>query len=121
VTAARWRPRSLRCLDEALHTAGVLPSLFRPGENVQEVHAARVNLENVLPIFEALGQAGLDVHVSLIPRLAIPSFPRHGKGHMRRLGATMAVRPRIGHYGMALDMETSSRVEAALAMQHRLR
>lgn len=102
-------------VDAAVQTAlrlrdahGIRASLFYLGEYVAEPAAIEHNVGQAIRACQALGQAGLDVHVSIDPTaIGYMHSDALGHGNAHRIGQALRRAGGPGRNWMVLDMEDS--------------
>ena len=112
-------------LARRLHEAnGLRASLFHLGEYVADGAAVEAEVAAKCVAAEALGRAGLDVHVSVDPtQIGLLQGRSVFLHHLDRIGETIARASRglPGRHALMLDMEDASVTDATLEAHARLR
>ena len=108
---------------ELLAQHGIRSSLFYMGEYVDDWDLVNLNMDNKLEIAARLGQAGLDVHVSVDPtQIGHHLDPDVVAGHAERLA--QAVQAAVGNKGgvncLMFDMEDASLNDPTIAVHNRM-
>ncbi len=109
---------------QAVHTAvrlreahGIRASLFYLGEYVADADAIEHNTRQAMQACAALGQAGLDVHVSIDPTaIGYMRGDELGRGNARRIAAAAREASAGGRDWVVLDMEDSGLRERTCAL-----
>ena len=85
---------------------GIRASLFYLGEYVADPAAIEHNVAQAIDACDALGRAGLDVHVSVDPTaIGYMDSDARGEDNARRIAAAVSRAARGGQDWMVLDME----------------
>lgn len=102
---------------------GVRASLFHLGEYVRDAAAVEAEVAAKCAAAEALGRAGLDVHVSVDPtQIGLLQGNAVFLRHLDRIGDAVAraAQGKPGHHAVMLDMEDASVTDATLDAYARL-
>ncbi len=96
---------------------GIRASLFYLGEYVADADAIEHNTRQAMQACAALGQAGLDVHVSIDPTaIGYMRGDELGRGNARRIAAAAREASAGGRDWVVLDMEDSGLRERTCAL-----
>ena len=105
-----------------LRRDGFRASLFYLGEYVDDAALVARTVEQKIAAAAALGEAGLDVHVSADPtQVGYMIDDATGRANMLRIGSAIAAQPRQGWGCLMLDMEDVDLVDRTLALGDELR
>lgn len=108
---------------ELMAQHGIRSSLFYMGEYVDDWDLVALNVDNKLEIASKLGQAGLDVHVSVDPtQIGHHLDPDVVAGHAERLAGAVqaAVGNKDGVNCLMFDMEDASLNDPTIAVHNRM-
>lgn len=100
-----------------LKKRGFYASLYYLGEYVDSAQLIEENVLQKITIARTLGQAGLDVHVSVDPtQVGYAISDELGRQNILRIGRVIAEQPSQGKNFLMLDMEDFSYVEKTLGL-----
>jgi proline dehydrogenase len=104
-----------------LKEKGLRASLYYLGEYVADAELVARNVEQKSAIAELLGEAGLDVHVSVDPtQVGYAISENLGQPNAERIGEAIARQPARARNYLMLDMEDYGVVDTTLALHQRL-
>jgi|ERR1051326_816205 proline dehydrogenase len=116
--------QAVKLAEELLSSRNICGSLFYLGEYVSRVDLVAENVANKLAVARALGESGLDVHVSVDPTQIGQSIDGE-LAHDNALRIAEEIRAaagnRPGMHCLMLDMEDASVVETTIALHDELR
>ncbi|WP_315140304.1 proline dehydrogenase family protein [Achromobacter marplatensis] len=100
---------------------GIRASLFYLGEYVADPAAIEHNVAQAIDACDALGRAGLDVHVSVDPTaIGYMDSDARGEDNARRIAAAVSGAARGGQDWMVLDMEDAAIRDRTCALHRSL-
>lgn len=112
------------CASQLLKGKHIHASLFYLGEYVDTPELVEVNVAAKIAVAKALGEAGLDVHVSVDPtQIGHQIDPKMAKTNAFRIAEAIALasQGRQGHHMLMLDMEDQGVTDATLALHNDIR
>lgn len=116
--------QAVKLAEDLLSSLNIRGALFYLGEYVSRVDLVAENVANKLAVARALGERGLDVHVSVDPTQIGQSVDRR-LAHDNALRIAEAVRTaagdRPGFHCLMFDMEDASVVDTTIALHDELR
>jgi proline dehydrogenase len=116
--------QAVKLAEELLSSLNIRGALFYLGEYVSRVDLVAENVANKLAVARALGERGLDVHVSADPTQIGQSIDG-GLAHDNALRIAQEIRTAAGNrpgvHCLMLDMEDASVVDATIALHDELR
>jgi proline dehydrogenase len=122
--AGQTAAQGVKVAEELLSPLNLRSSLFYLGEYVSRVDLVAENVANKLAVARALGERGLDVHVSVDPTQIGQSVDR-GLAHGNALRIAEEIRTaagnRSGMHCLMFDMEDASVVDTTIALHDELR
>ncbi|MFZ5899561.1 MAG: proline dehydrogenase family protein [Bacillota bacterium] len=106
---------------QELNKLGIRSSLYYLGEYVDSMELIEQNVAHIVTVAKQLGEAGLDLHVSVDPtQVGYAISDEIGERNILRIGRVIAEQPSAGKKVLMLDMEDFSYVEKTLALRSRL-
>ncbi|HEY0011745.1 MAG TPA: proline dehydrogenase family protein [Allosphingosinicella sp.] len=107
----------------ALIGEGIRSSLFYLGEYLDDPHVVERNVREKIGIAQALGRAGLDVHVSVDPtQIGYSIHPDLARSNAERIAEAVAKAAggKLGVHMLMIDMEDESLVDATVSLHDEL-